>query len=95
MPVRTAINHEDDITEHTATGVIIDEEMFGAQTEFYENGPTRLQLWDMTGCEVTEVKRQNGCDRSFRSAVWSRQDGGGVRGVRVDPVRLSDLQEAY
>lgn len=55
MPVRTVINHGDDITEHIATGAVIDKEMFGAQTEFYENGPTRLQLWDMTGCVMTEV----------------------------------------
>ena len=88
MPVRTAINHEDDITEHTATGVIIDEEMFGAQTEFYENGPTRLQLWDMTDCSVTEVTI--GGMRSFiaKAAELGRSRTNGRTAVIVN----SDLQ---
>jgi hypothetical protein len=55
MPVRTEIDRENDITEHIATGDVIDEEMFSAQNEFYGDGPTRLQLWDMSGCVVTGV----------------------------------------
>lgn len=55
MPVRTDINQEADFTEHIATGDVCDSEMFAAQTEFYENGPTRLQLWDMSRCAVKEV----------------------------------------
>lgn len=55
MPVRTVISLENDITEHIVTGDVSDEEMFAAQKEFYENGPTRLQVWDMAGCVVTGV----------------------------------------
>lgn len=55
MPVSTDINQEADFTEHIATGDVSDGEMFAAQAEFYENGPTRLQLWDMSGCAVKGV----------------------------------------
>jgi len=55
MPVRTLINHEDGLTEHIATGDVIDDEMFEAQREFYEEGPTRFQLWDMTGCSLEGI----------------------------------------
>ena len=55
MPVKTVIDLGKDFTEHIATGDVIDEEMFEAQRDFYENGPTRFQLWDMTGCSVTLV----------------------------------------
>jgi len=55
MPVKTVIDQERDITEHIASGDVIDDEMFEAQREFYDNGPTSLQLWDMTECSVTGV----------------------------------------
>ncbi len=55
MPVRTVIDQERDITVHTATGEVVDEEMFAAQSEFYENGPTTLQLWEMSECSVKGV----------------------------------------
>jgi len=55
MPVRTVIDKDKEITEHIATGDVVDSEMFEAQREFYENGPTRLQFWDMTECSVTGV----------------------------------------
>lgn len=55
MPVKTVIDLEKDITKHIATGDVIDNEMFEAQREFYENSPTRLQFWDMTDGNVTGV----------------------------------------
>ena len=55
MPVKTVIDHENDITRHIASGEVSDEEMFAAQKEFYENGPTTLQLWEMSKCSVKEV----------------------------------------
>lgn len=55
MPVTTDINHDEDLTRHVATSYVKDEEMFAAQKEFYENGPTRLQLWDMSDCYVTSI----------------------------------------
>jgi hypothetical protein len=55
MPVRTVIDKEKDIIEHIATGDVVDDEMFEAQREFYENSPTRLQIWDMTEGNVTGV----------------------------------------
>ncbi len=55
MPVRTVVDEERDITEHIASGEVIDDEMFEAQREFYDNGPTTLQLWDMTECSVAGV----------------------------------------
>lgn len=55
MPVNTVIDRENDITRHIASGEVSDEEMFAAQKEFYENGPTRLQLWEMSECSVKDV----------------------------------------
>ena len=55
MPISTKIDLEADFTEHIATGELRDDEMFAAQKDFYENGPTRLQLWNMSGCVVTGV----------------------------------------
>ncbi len=55
MPVITDINQKIDFTEHIATGDVRDDDMFSAQKEFYENGPTRFQLWDMTGCVMTGI----------------------------------------
>ena len=55
MPVRTVKDQEKDITEHIASGEVIDDEMFEAQKKFYENAPTMLQLWNMTACSVTGI----------------------------------------
>lgn len=71
MPVRTVIDLERDITEHIATGEVTDEEMFAAQAEFYENGPTTLQLWEMSECSVKGVTI--GGIRSFIERAATRQ----------------------
>jgi hypothetical protein len=55
MPVRTIDHTEKDLTEHIATGDVLDEEMFEAQRQFFEKGPTRLQLWDLTECSMAGI----------------------------------------
>jgi len=55
MPVRTVIDLEKGITKHVATGDVVNDEMFEAQREFYETGPTLLQFWDMAECSVTDI----------------------------------------
>ena len=71
------IDLEKDTTEHIATGDVVDSEMFEAQRDFYENGPTRIQLWDMTGCSVTAITiggMRTFIERAARKGVV-RKDG--------------------
>jgi hypothetical protein len=55
MPIKTIKNIKEDLTEHIVTGLITDKEMFDCEEDFYSNGPTRLQIWDMTASKLTEV----------------------------------------
>ena len=55
MPIRTTIDELNTLTEHVATDVVTDAEMFACQAAFYETGPTRLELWDMSGADLTKI----------------------------------------
>jgi len=55
MPIISTKDDSKEITEHVATGVIHDEEMFACQEEFYETGPTRLELWEMSASDLTQI----------------------------------------
>jgi hypothetical protein len=58
MPVSTKVDRKQDLTIHTAKGLITDEQMFEVQDEFYSNTPTRLELWDMSEADVSLVTIQ-------------------------------------
>jgi hypothetical protein len=55
MPIKTTRDRSNELTEHVVSGLIIDDEMFACQKEFYEGGPTRLQLWDMTAADLAKI----------------------------------------
>ena len=55
MPIQTIKNLSEELTEHIATGVISDQEMFDCENEFYSGNPTRLQLWNMSDAELTKI----------------------------------------
>ena len=58
MPIKSNIDSSNDLTEHVATGVITDEEMFACQNKFYETGITRLELWNMSMADVSKTTVQ-------------------------------------
>ena len=55
MPVKTIRDSSNEIAEHIATGVITDDEMFASQKEFLENNPSKLELWDMSGSNLSKI----------------------------------------
>jgi len=55
MTVKTSRNNYTHITEHLATGIDTDNEMFACHKEFLDNNPTKLELWDMTGSELSKI----------------------------------------
>ena len=55
MPIKTTRDETNSLTEHLVTQVVTDEEMFACQEEFYQIGPTRLELWDMSDAELSQV----------------------------------------
>ena len=55
MPIKTKKSLSDDLTEHIVTGVVTDKEMFDCESEFYDNGPTNLQIWDLSAAILTNI----------------------------------------
>jgi hypothetical protein len=55
VPIKTVRNSPNGITEHIATGLITDDEMFTSQKEFLENSPTKLELWDMSESDLSTI----------------------------------------
>lgn len=55
MPIESIRHSSSDITEHIATGVITDDDMFVSQKEFLENNPTKLELWDMSESDLSKI----------------------------------------
>lgn len=58
MPVQTKIDQEKDLTIHIARGLLTDEQMFEAQNKFYNDHPTRLELWDMSDTDMSLITIQ-------------------------------------
>lgn len=55
MPIRTITDRSRELTEYIVTGDVTDKEMFACQKEFYEAGPTRLELWDMSDSDLSQI----------------------------------------
>jgi len=89
MPVETRMDVAGDITEHVMTGRTSDEEFFSAEEEFYREGPTTLQLWDLTGCDLSDITMSG-----LRSFVARAARLGQARppGGKTAIVVASDLQ---
>lgn len=81
MSIKITRDRPNDFTELVATGVVSDDEMFAGQTEFYEGGPTRLQLWDMSAADLTNVTTDNMRRFIARSAVLGETRRGGRTAV--------------
>ena len=54
MPIKSNIDSSNELTEHVATGVVTDEEMFACQNKFYETVITRLELAELKNL-VSEI----------------------------------------
>ena len=52
MSIKTKRKISEELTEHIVTGIVSEEEMFECEEAFYRKGPTRLQLWDMSGADL-------------------------------------------
>lgn len=72
--------------------------MFACQAEFYEGSPTRLQLWDMSGTDLTEIT-SDGLKRFIqRAALLGRVRPGGRTAVVVHTplqVGLGRMAQAF
>ena len=55
MPITTKKSIKEDLTEHVVTGEVFDKEMFECEKQFYDSGPTNLQLWDMSAAKLTNI----------------------------------------
>lgn len=88
MPVKSIRDDSTQITEHIAMGTIIDDEMFASQKEFLEHDPTKLELWDMTGSDLSKITI-TGMRQFMNRAV---QLGEARRGGKTAVVVQSKLQ---
>ena len=83
MPIKTIKNLKENLTEHIVTGQVTDKEMFECEKEFYLIGPTKLQLWDMTGSKLTKVTIDGMRQFIARSARLGKAREGGRTAVFV------------
>ena len=58
MPITTRRRDSEELTEHVVTGLVTDGDMIACERAFYEGDPTRLQLWDMTDADLTEITNE-------------------------------------
>ena len=83
MPIKTIKKPEEDLTEHIVTGEVTDKEMFDCEREFYLSGPTKHQLWDMTGSKLTKVTVDGMRQFIARSSRLGKARTGGRTAVLV------------
>ena len=55
MGIKITRVEDQDLTIHDVTGPISEEEMYDALENFYNKGPTKLLLWDMSETDVSHV----------------------------------------
>jgi len=55
VPIKSTTGSPNELTEHVATDIVTDEEMFACQTAFFESNPTRLELWDMSVADLSKI----------------------------------------
>ncbi len=83
MPIKTTRDRSNELTEHVVSGVVVDDEMFACQKEFYEGGPTHLQLWDMTATDLAKITTEGLRRFVGRAAVLGEARRGGRTAVIV------------
>jgi hypothetical protein len=59
MPIRTTKDSAREFTEHVVSGRVTVEEVLACQTAFFEAGPTRLLLWDLSAADLTLLTAEN------------------------------------
>ncbi len=83
MPVKSIRDDSTQITEHIATGMITDDEMFTSQKEFLEHNPTKLELWDMTASDLSKITIPGMRKFMYRAAQRGEVRRGGKTAVIV------------
>ena len=59
MPIRTKRDSGGGFTEHVVSGRVTAEEVLECQTTFYEAGPARLLLWDLSEADLALLTTEN------------------------------------
>jgi hypothetical protein len=83
MPIESIRHSSSDITEHIATGVITDDDMFARQKDFLENNLTKSELWDMSGSKLSKVTIEGMRQFMNRAAQLGEPRRGGKTAVVV------------
>jgi hypothetical protein len=83
MPITTRKSISDELTEHIVTDVVTDNEIFACETDFYRNGPTKLQLWDMSDANLSQITTEGMRRFIIRTARLGQQRQGGRTAVIV------------
>jgi len=83
MPIKTKKSLSDDLTEHIVTGVVTDKEMSNCENEFYDSGPTKLQLWDLSDAILTKITIEGMRQFVTRSAKLGEIRSGGRTAIVV------------
>jgi len=83
MPIKTKKNISDNLTEHIATDIVTDKEMFDCESEFYSGSPTKLQFWDMSAAVLTKVTSEGMRQFIARTAKLGVVRSGGRTAVLV------------
>ncbi len=56
MAIKITRDEGQNLTIHVVTGPVLEEEMFEALENFYNQEPTASLLWDMSQADVSQVK---------------------------------------
>jgi hypothetical protein len=91
MPITTKLDKDRDLVEISAVGEITNEDMFACQALLYEHEPACLQLWDMSGADLSHATTQ-GLRRFVELAA---KYGQARRGCRTAVLVESKLQYAF
>ena len=83
MSIRTIRDSANKLTEHIVTGVVTDEEMFACQTEFFKKVPSLLELWDMSGADLSQITTDGMREFVGRAARLGEARKGGRTAVIV------------
>lgn len=83
MPIKTKRDRTRDLVEHIASGDITDDEMFACQTAFFEQGQTKLELWDITDANLKHITTNGMRQFINRAATHGEPRSGGKTAVIV------------
>lgn len=77
MPITTKRDSSGGFTEHIVSGRVTAEEVLTCQTMFYEVGPTKLLLWDLSAADLTLLTTENMRQFVKRTATIGKARHGG------------------